>query len=147
MRIVVLGLLLTLAVGCTSRTTPASLADFTSDRCSGGYPEGTSQQPKLWCDCCVTHDLAYWKGGTADERRAADRELERCVAAKGEPRRAWRMRLGVWLGGGPYWPTGYRWAYGWPYGRGYAPLTDEERAAVAVKAAAFDGVLKAECAP
>ena len=36
------------------------------------------------------------------------------------------MWAGVRAGGGPYWPTSYRWAYGWPYTRGYRALTDEE---------------------
>ena len=36
------------------------------------------------------------------------------------------MYHGVRAGGGAWWPTRYRWAYGWPYGRGYAPLTEDE---------------------
>jgi len=35
------------------------------------------------------------------------------------------MYIGVRLGGHPIFPTWYRWAYGWSYGRGYDPLTDE----------------------
>ena len=37
------------------------------------------------------------------------------------------MYLGVRAGGSPYWPASYRWGYGWPYGRGYRPLTEDER--------------------
>jgi hypothetical protein len=36
------------------------------------------------------------------------------------------MYEGVRAGGSPWWPTRYRWAYGWPYGRGYQELSDEE---------------------
>ena len=37
------------------------------------------------------------------------------------------MSKGVRVGGSPWWPTSYRWAYGWPYGRGYRALSDEDR--------------------
>jgi hypothetical protein len=36
------------------------------------------------------------------------------------------MYKGVRLGGSPYFPDWYRWGYGWNYGRGYKPLTEEE---------------------
>lgn len=35
--------------------------------------------------------------------------------------------------GGPYYITSYRWGYGWPYGRGYTPLSAPERDALAVE--------------
>ncbi len=31
------------------------------------------------------------------------------------------------LGGAPHFPSWYRWGYGWNYGRGYEPLTEEEK--------------------
>lgn len=37
------------------------------------------------------------------------------------------MRAGVGLGGSPYFPTDFRWGYGWSYVRGYKALTDEEK--------------------
>jgi len=37
------------------------------------------------------------------------------------------MYGGVRIGGSPYWPTKFRWGYGWPYLRGYKPLTFEEK--------------------
>ncbi|NTW67749.1 MAG: hypothetical protein HGB21_15810 [Nitrospirae bacterium] len=43
------------------------------------------------------------------------------------------MYLGVRAGGHPVFPAWYRWAYGWPYGRGYMPLSDEEREQVRKK--------------
>jgi hypothetical protein len=42
------------------------------------------------------------------------------------------MYIGVRFGGSPYFPTWYRWGYGWNYQRGYAPLTDEEKEMVRV---------------
>ena len=37
------------------------------------------------------------------------------------------MYDGVRTGGHPAFPTWYRWAYGWSYGRGYQALTEEEQ--------------------
>lgn len=108
------------------------LKAFTSDGCSD-FPDGTPAQKDLWLDCCLQHDFAYWLGGTAAERQAADAELQRCVAAVGQAEIAALMLAGVRVGGSPFWPTRYRWGYGWPYWngllpRGYRALTEEERA-------------------
>ena len=43
------------------------LADFTSDGCSL-FLNGTFEDPELWKVCCHKHDLAYWRGGTEEER-------------------------------------------------------------------------------
>lgn len=105
------------------------LRPFTTDGCSL-FPEGTPEQQVLWLGCCVEHDLAYWRGGTRDEREHADARLQQCVAGVGEPRVAELMLKGVRVGGSPYWPTPFRWGYGWPYGRGYRALTADEQAQV-----------------
>jgi len=102
------------------------LAPFTTDGCSD-FPDGTPSQQSLWLDCCIRHDLAYWKGGTREERLAADQALRQCVAQTGEPKIADIMLAGVRMGGSPYFPTSYRWGYGWPYRRGYQPLNDTEK--------------------
>jgi hypothetical protein len=101
------------------------LRPFTTDSCSV-FPEGTPEQQSLWAECCISHDLAYWKGGTYDERLAADHDLEACVAKSGEPEIAKLMLAGVRVGGSPYFPTSYRWGYGWPYQRGYQALNEGE---------------------
>jgi hypothetical protein len=106
------------------------LRPFTTDGCSV-FPEGTPEQQSLWAECCISHDLAYWKGGTYDERLAADRELESCVTKLGEPEIAKLMLAGVRVGGSPYFPTSYRWGYGWPYQRGYQALKENELEQVA----------------
>ena len=36
-------------------------------------------------------------------------------------------------GGAPYYPTWYRWGYGWPLGRGYKPLSKSEKKEVEEK--------------
>ena len=108
----------------------AGLKPFTSDGCSA-FPDGTPAQQTLWLQCCRDHDLAYWKGGTRDERKLADSALHDCVAQVGEPRIADMMQAGVRVGGTPYLPTHFRWGYGWPWPRGYVALTAEELREVA----------------
>jgi hypothetical protein len=103
----------------------AELKPFTTDGCSA-FPDGTLDQKSLWIECCIRHDLAYWKGGTYDERLAADKSLETCVSKVGEPEIAQLMLAGVRVGGSPYFPTTYRWGYGWPYPRGYKALSRDE---------------------
>ncbi|MDO8270919.1 MAG: hypothetical protein Q7U82_03230 [Gammaproteobacteria bacterium] len=101
------------------------LAPFTSDGCSA-FPDGSLEQRQLWLSCCVAHDVAYWQGGTYEERMAADLGLQQCVAQVGDSRIAAIMLAGVRVGGTPYLPTPFRWGYGWPYPRGYKKLTAEE---------------------
>ena len=103
------------------------LADFTTDGCSM-FPDGTAAQPKLWCQCCVEHDKAYWAGGTEDARRDADIKLKECVLALGQTKTAKIIWFGVRIGGSAYWPTPFRWSYGWPYTRGYQALNLAEQA-------------------
>lgn len=113
------------------------LVPFASDGCSL-FPDGTLNNRNLWCDCCQQHDLAYWQGGSADERSQADVRLRDCVLARtGDPQLAETMYLGARGGGHPAFPTWYRWGYGWPYGRGYAPLSELERLQVRERLAAY----------
>lgn len=108
-------------------TPTGGLKPFTTDGCSA-FPDGLPNHRELWLRCCTEHDRRYWLGGTYDERRTADKALRQCVAAVGEPAIARLMLRGVRVGGSPWLPTSFRWGYGWPYGRGYRPVTPEERA-------------------
>ena len=101
------------------------LIPFSSDGCSA-FPDGTLQRKQLWLSCCIAHDLAYWKGGTYQDRLDADLALKQCVAELGEPTIGAWMLVGVRLGGSPYYPTGFRWGYGWPFPRYYGPLSADE---------------------
>ena len=47
------------------------------------------------------------------------------------------MFQAVQAGGEPYFPTWYRWGYGWPLGRGYQELSPEEEEMVAEKLRKF----------
>jgi hypothetical protein len=120
----------------------AELAPFTSDGCSS-FPDGTPANQSLWLDCCVRHDLAYWRGGTYEERLKADLALEQCVAKAGEPDIAKLMLQGVRTGGSPYFWTLYRWGYGWPFGRGYQALSAEELSQVRAQLKSFEQLLQA----
>ena len=103
------------------------LRDFTTDGCSL-FPDGDAENPVRWRDCCVTHDQAYWRGGTAEERKTADMGLRDCVAARTDRQTlAHQMYLGVRIGGVPLLPTTFRWGFGWGYGRGYEPLNPDEQ--------------------
>jgi hypothetical protein len=67
-------------------------------------------------------------GGNREQRRLADHELSLCVEKAESKMLADAMWAGVRVGGSPFWFTKYRWAYGWPYTRGYRELTPEEDA-------------------
>lgn len=136
--VALLTLLAALALMCSAVPTWATeLAPFTSDGCSL-FPDGSRKERNLWCDCCLTHDIAYWQGGTAAEREAADAALRDCVREKtGDEQLAATMYLGVRAGGHPAFPVWYRWGYGWPYGTGYQTLTDTDKAQVDKELAAY----------
>jgi len=110
-----------------------ALRPFSSDGCSL-FSDGTAADRTMWCECCLEHDMAYWQGGTKEQRRLADSRLRSCVARKsGSAELAQTMYLGVTVGGSPYFPAWYRWGYGWPYGRGYKALTPVESRLVAAE--------------
>jgi hypothetical protein len=119
------------------------LDDFTSDGCSA-FPDGTYEEKELWHFCCVAHDIAYWVGGSSADREAADQALMSCVEAVGKPVIAKLMLAGVRVGGTPWLPTRFRWAYGWPYLRGYEEVSEEETVLVEQKIQAALELVEAE---
>lgn len=117
-----------LLASCASLTTQP--VPFTTDGCSL-FPDRALVGRADWCDCCLAHDLAYWRGGTEEQRLTADRALRTCVAQKtGNHALAETMFVGVRAGGGPQLNTPFRWGYAWPYGRGFRALTAAESAAL-----------------
>lgn len=121
-----LRLLVLAAVLASGSLARAELRPFTSDGCSL-FPDRALIGTDDWCSCCFQHDIAYWRGGTEDARRAADKLLRDCVAAKtGNKTLANAMYEGVRLGGSPYFYNWYRWGYGWGYRRKYQALTPME---------------------
>ncbi len=116
----------------THSATADKLKPFKSDGCSA-FPDGTISEKKLWLQCCYQHDLSYWQGGSSEQRKQADLALKSCVAQVGKPVIAQLMLAGVRVGGTPYLPTKFRWAYGWPYLRGYKTLSIDEKKQVATE--------------
>jgi len=99
---------------------------FMTDGCSL-FPDGMLDKPELWLACCIEHDKSYWQGGTWHQRKQADEALQACVSKLGQPEIAALMLSGVRVGGSAFWPTWYRWGYGWDYLRGYKPLNEHEK--------------------
>lgn len=101
------------------------LAEFKSDGCTL-FPD--QSQSADWCRCCTAHDLAYWQGGSEDERLVADQKLRACVLAETKSVELAELVFdGVRIGGLPILPTWYRWGYGWNYLRPAKPLSSKEQ--------------------
>jgi hypothetical protein len=115
---------------------------YATDGCSK-FPDGTRAHRDLWLKCCTEHDKKYWAGGSYAERANADLELRACVQSVGEPAIAELMLAGVRVGGSPWWPSTFRWGYGWPYTHGYKVLTQDELEQIRKQKEALDLNLKA----
>ncbi|HEY8121927.1 MAG TPA: hypothetical protein VII78_11465 [Myxococcota bacterium] len=89
---------------------------FRFDGCSW-WPDGFGETD--WRPCCQAHDYAYWCGGSALDREAADDALGACVAEDTNAAFGWLMRSGVRAGGHPFLPLYFRWGNGHPYAGGY----------------------------
>jgi hypothetical protein len=102
------------AAVCAARRRAADLPPypFTSDGCSV-WPD------RDWADCCLEHDISYWCGGSAAAREEADERLRSCVSDHGATCTARLMHVGARIGGIPWQPFPWRWAYGWPGVHGY----------------------------
>lgn len=104
--------------GLVNKYSPEALADI-CDGCSGGL---SWLHIKLFgreiaCTyCCNEHDVAYYEGGSPEDRKLADNRLRLCVQQagkftgwRGPFRRIWRFTLSwimyaaVRLFGGRYW--------------------------------------------
>ena len=117
-------------VGGPVPTKAPKLQAFKSNGCSI-FPDGDTY------GCCYVHDMKYWAGGTAADRRKADRELQQC-AADVTPNLAVGHAVGgimyaaVTIFGAPGVPTRVKWGYGWDDTRqiGYNPLTSDEQSQV-----------------
>lgn len=111
---------------CTTQPKFANkLLPFSSDGCSMS-PDGTSEQPKAFLECCVRHDYLYWQGGTSEQKTQADQELRACISKASNKNTGDLYWLGVRAGGGPEFKTPFRWGYGWIEHRGYEALSQNE---------------------
>ncbi|WP_413560586.1 hypothetical protein [Bdellovibrio sp. HCB209] len=102
---------------------------FTSDGCSMS-PNGPRAKPNGFLECCVNHDLAYWQGGTLEQKQTADLALQACITENSNEKIGKVFYEAVSLGGGPQFNTSFRWGYGWPKRRTYEALNHTERKSV-----------------
>lgn len=103
------------------------LRPFKTDGCSSVSPDGTIGRPTLWQHCCVEHDIAYWYGGTLQDKKDADSALNQCVSDVFSGIFGRAMEVAVYIGGGPDLHTGYAWGYGWNHIRGYHELSQQDQ--------------------
>ena len=76
------------------------------DGCSGGVTwfYRTFLGRDIGCRyCCDEHDLAYEEGGSATDRRLADKRFRICVKESGRSVRAWIFWGAVRLFAAPFW--------------------------------------------
>lgn len=107
------------------------LRAFVSDGCS---LSPNSFFKVNFAQCCLEHDLAYWLGGTKEQKNLADSQFKMCLqnklnndySGKVPMRVSETYFLGVQVGGVPYLPNSFRWGYGWNVIRTATPLTAEE---------------------
>ncbi|MEQ1879324.1 MAG: FAD-binding oxidoreductase [Bdellovibrionia bacterium] len=121
--------LISIAQSSDQSERPWKLRDFTTDGCTV-IANGDSENPKKWEHCCLSHDLAYWAGGSWTERNEADLAFKHCLEDVGEKTLAFFGYLGLRASGTALLPTPFRWGYGWTGVRGYWSLTPEEKAEV-----------------
>jgi hypothetical protein len=100
------------AQACSDLGQPAGPPDraFATDGCTlwfDGWWTG-----RTWQQCCVEHDIAYWCGGSREQRRTADDELRACVAAEYDGWMGAVMWLGSRVAAHPEVPAHWRWGYG-----------------------------------
>lgn len=126
--ILVLTLSLSLTTFAQSSNEAVELKPFVNDYCSK-WPEGQKEEPRQWADCCFTHDMHYWIGGTEEEKKSSDKRLKECVKLSGASLISFIMYIGVRIGGRPG-DTDYAWGFGYNSTRKYkkVPVKELEKA-------------------
>lgn len=115
MKILIICLTFLLSVPVYSQEQTVELKPFVSDYCSA-WPDGKKEDPTQWADCCFTHDMHYWIGGTEEEKKESDKGLKQCVKLSGASLNSFIMYIGVRIGGKP---GDADWAWGFGYGSAY----------------------------
>nr|BDT27001.1 hypothetical protein BHI3_04670 [Bacteriovorax sp. HI3] len=102
------------------------LNPFESDGCSM-VPDSEPFSNNDWLNCCIPHDINYWKGGTAEEKEKTDMAFKACLEKNKMGK--WLSTIfyyGVSLGGTPKIKTTWRWGYGWEKSRSFSPLSKKD---------------------
>lgn len=126
MKFLILVLTLSFSLTAFAQTSEETieLKPFASDYCSK-WPDGKGEVPDQWADCCFTHDMHYWIGGTEDEKKASDVGLKECVKLTGASLNSFIMYIGVRIGGKPG-DADYAWGFGYNSSHGYEKVPAEE---------------------
>ncbi len=115
----IISLCLLLLSFATNLAQANELKPFKTDGCSL-WMDGPPLYPNLWRHCCVAHDLAYWQGGSKEQRTQADNVIRACVQDAADSKGMANYMQGmIHWGGSPYWMNYYRWGYGWNYWDGF----------------------------
>ena len=116
-----------------------TLNRFETNECSSVYlnstthmdvfGNGTLSHPNLFLDCCVQHNLDYWKGGTEIERFLSDKQLKICIEDTKQLEIARLMYEAVREKGNleTLDDLKYYWGYGWRKKREYGKLSSDEQ--------------------
>lgn len=108
----------------TEKLNKPVLRPFSTDGCSQS-PNSVNGVEIV--ECCVKHDIAYWLGGTKEEKEASDIQLGQCISDKtGNPIAGQVYLSGVGVGGSAKLPNTFRWGYGWDALRTYQPLSADD---------------------
>lgn len=102
---------------------------FKSDGCSGNFSKGWKMIFKVlppFENCCYEHDIEYHYGSGENatfvenfkERLEVDINFFKCIWNNSTCGKfcSVPMFLAVRLFGGAYWPSSYRWGFGWNKG-------------------------------
>lgn len=101
------------------------LKPFFTDGCTM-FIDGTKDQPTLWRNCCVEHDLRYWFGGSSKEMDDTDLRLKSCVTKVAGAKWAKLIYMGVRTGHHSPIKNKTQWNWGWSKKRNNAPLNPDE---------------------
>ena len=77
--------------------------------------------------CCDNHDIRYWAGGSASDRKAADIKFRNCIRRADHRILAEIYYYGVRVAGTPYLPTPWRWGFGWDFPYGYGDGSEKQQ--------------------
>jgi hypothetical protein len=102
------------------------LKTFETDYCTY-FTNGTLKEPQLWKDCCESHDLDYWVGGSSKDQLNSDKRLKACIDSKGIKWVGTLMYQGVRLGHHSPVKSKYHWSWGWDLERRAKNLSLEEK--------------------
>lgn len=98
------------------------LKPFYTDGCTM-FLDGPTDQPNLWRNCCVEHDLRYWFGGSKKEMDETDLRLKYCVEKVAGVN--WSKIIYAGVRTGHYSPIKNKtqWSWGWQEKREYVTLS------------------------